>query len=69
MKQDVSDLIGYIYEAALLPDLWPDVLRRISVYTPSALATLYSHDRIAQAPTFQQSYGINPDYLAQYIER
>jgi len=69
MEQDVSDLIGYIYEAALLPDLWPDVLRRISVYTPSALATLYSHDRIARAPTFQRSYGINPDYLAQYIER
>ena len=68
-ERTLSELIGLIYEAALQPELWPEVLRRVTLFTPSVSATLYAHDRVARTPTFHQSYGNDPVYVAQYIER
>jgi DNA-binding CsgD family transcriptional regulator/PAS domain-containing protein len=66
---DYSDVIGLIYEASMQPGLWPEVLKQLSVITPSASATLYGHERIGRTATFYHSYGDDPDFTAQYIAR
>ena len=65
----LSNLIGSIYEASLEPRLWPDVMRQVTLVAPSVVATIYSHDLIARAPTFHQSYGADPQYQQDYVER
>ena len=38
---DSDDIADKIYEAAVIPELWPDVLDTISKRTESAFGTLY----------------------------
>jgi DNA-binding CsgD family transcriptional regulator len=67
--KEYSDAVNLIYEASLQPALWEDVLRQITIITPSVSATLYAHERIAKTPIFHHSYGDDPTFTAQYVSR
>ena len=65
----LSRLIGMIYEAALQPDLWGDVLAEVAATAPCAEVAVYSHDSAARTAVFHHSYGHDPFYVQQYIDR
>jgi DNA-binding CsgD family transcriptional regulator len=59
LDRTMNELIGSIYDAALDADLWVDVLNAVRRITPCRVASLYSHDRLANKPTIPQSVGID----------
>lgn len=67
----VSSLIGDIYDAALDPALWPEVLERTAGYVDGACAALVAQDMIAKDAQFFYIWGLAPEetqrYITQYI--
>jgi DNA-binding CsgD family transcriptional regulator/PAS domain-containing protein len=62
------DLSGLIYDAALDPELWQEVLERISSYTGGSAAALTSHDVVRREGRFHFIWGDNPEYSRSYAE-
>lgn len=69
IDKDLNDLIGLIYEAALQPQLWPQVLEQVANITPCAVATLYSHDTSTRTSVIHESFGLDPNFLQDYFDR
>lgn len=67
--QRVSVLIGDIYDAALDPALWPDVLKQIATFVGGPAAALVSHDVVTQTGRFYYSWGDDPHYTKLYFEK
>jgi DNA-binding CsgD family transcriptional regulator/PAS domain-containing protein len=65
----LSQLIGEIYDAAIDPALWPDVMERISRFVGGSIANLYVHDANRQGAALIHSYGQDPHYLQLYLEK
>ena len=64
------DLIGQIYEAAAIPDLWPIVLARLATLVDADAGALIAFDP-AQPPRFTTTMSYEPifaDYLARGTE-
>jgi len=55
--EQVSHLIGDIYDAALDPGLWTHVLEQTSSYVRGAAASLQSHDSVQKSAQFQFTWG------------
>ena len=66
---DLLQLIGEIYDAALDSALWPDVLKRIAGYTTGLAAALVSHDIGSTTGGFYYSWGDDPAYTKLYFEK
>lgn len=67
--QEALSLAGAIYDAALDPDSWPDVLRRLTGFVGGTAATLHSHDVTARTVRFHYSWGDDPHYTKLYAEK
>lgn len=65
----LSALVGLIYDAALAPDLWVNVLEQTCAFTRCAVGSLYSHDIGSKEPTFHSLWGLTPYYAKQYLEQ
>ena len=61
-------IAGEIYDAALDPGQWPEVLRRISGFVGGPASALVSHDVAAQTNRFHFVWGDNPDFSHTYRE-
>ncbi len=61
-------ITGEIYDAALNPGLWPEVLRRISGFVGGTASALVSHDVAARTNRFHFIWGDDPDYSRSYCE-
>lgn len=62
------DLVGEIYDAALDPGLWPEILDRITDFVGGDATALVSHDIASRATRFYYIRGDNPEYTKSYRE-
>src|SRR6266851_1075593 len=62
----VSELIGNIYDASVDPTLWPHVLEQTCGYIQGIAAVLVAHEKTAGAGEFYFSWGDDPLYTESY---
>lgn len=65
----LSGLIGEIYDAALDPSLWHDVLQGIAGFLPGTFVNIFSQDATRKSAQAFYSFGIDPKYLELYFEK
>lgn len=63
----LSDLIGEIYDAALDPALWPDVLEQSTKFAGCVAAGLYSRDAVSKSADIKPGYTFGADLGFQAI--
>jgi DNA-binding CsgD family transcriptional regulator len=64
--EQVSQLIGDVYDAALDPASWPTALERTCRYVDGVAAILLSQDSAQKSAQFHFSWGDDPDYAQSY---
>lgn len=67
--EDLSGLIGEIYDAAINPDLWPGILKAAAAFVGGPAASLFSKDAMARTGVVAYGCGIDPHYERLYFER
>jgi DNA-binding CsgD family transcriptional regulator/PAS domain-containing protein len=67
--QNLSDLIGDIYDAALDQSLWESVIERTAHFVGGIGAALFSKDAVAQRGHINYCTGIEPDYQRLYFHK
>lgn len=67
--EQISSLIGAIYDASLDPALWRDVLAQISAFVEAPASALVRHDVLAGSGSFYYSWGDDPHYTKLYFEK
>ena len=66
----LSGLIGEIYDATLVPSLWPSVLKRISRFVRAAGAALDCKDAVNNTVSvFYEDGGVEPSLLRLYNDK
>ena len=65
----LSALIGDIYDAAVDPSLWIDVLETTADYIGGSAASLYWQDPISRTGSATYTYGMDPTYVRLYGRR
>jgi DNA-binding CsgD family transcriptional regulator/PAS domain-containing protein len=68
-SQKLSDLIGDLYDAAMNPSLWPDVLAAAVDFVGGCGAGLFSKDATAQRGSLHYAIGIEPRYQKSYFDK
>jgi hypothetical protein len=66
--ESLSHLIGEIYDAALDPALWPDVLPKAAGYVGGQAAGLLAKSSLTNVPTAFFHIGIDPEYMRRYLD-
>mgnify|MGYP000975594831 CR=1 FL=1 len=66
--EELSALIGTIYDAALDHALWPMVLERVARFADGAAAGLLSKDSVSKAGAVHHNFGVTEHYLQLYRE-
>jgi DNA-binding CsgD family transcriptional regulator/PAS domain-containing protein len=66
--ETVSELIGYIYDAALDSLLWIEVLARIADFVGGHAAGLLSKDSVSKFGNAYYNFGVDPHYMRLYSE-
>ena len=69
MSEELSDLIGDVYDAALDPALWPEVLEKSSQFVGGGSASLYSKDSVNKTANLNHVVGVEPRYIQNYQEK
>lgn len=67
--EQFSKLIGDIYDAALDPALWPEVLHATCDYVVGCAAMLNSQDFVTRSGQKIFSWGDNPEFTRSYFEK
>lgn len=67
--EQVSLLIGDVYDAALDPALWSPVLEKITHYIGGPASALVSHNTVSGTGRFYYSWGDDPHYTRLYLEK
>jgi DNA-binding CsgD family transcriptional regulator len=67
--QQALSLIGHIYDAALDPSIWPQVLEELTSHVGGAGSALVSHDVASRKGRFYFSWGDDPHYTKLYFEK
>ena len=67
--EQVSGLIGNIYDAALDRSLWPLVLEQTCEYIGGCASSLMSQDFVRRSGQFYYSWGDDPFYTKLYFEK
>jgi hypothetical protein len=65
----LSHLIGDIYDAALDPGLWVDVLPKCAQFVGGSAAALFAKDASSKTGDVAYYSGIEPQYKQLYFER
>lgn len=66
--RNFEDLIGNIYDTALDPALWTDILAQITRFVDAQAAGLISKDTVSKAGNTHYYYGVDPHYIDLYSE-
>jgi len=61
-ENELADLIGQIYDAALKPDLWPKVLAPLSAFVGGSAASLFTKNVESKTGTSVYDVGIDPAF-------
>src|SRR5262249_39975498 len=67
-EKHVSAIIGGIYDAALDPTLWVDVLRKAAPFVGGRAAALCSKRAASKPGTVVHDYGVDPHYRQLYFD-
>jgi len=67
--EEVSALIGEIYDAALDPALWPSAFENVCKFTGSSQVTLFSQDSVRNVASLHFSAGLEPEFRKLYEEK
>ena len=67
-EANLPQLIGQIYDAALDPELWANVLPRIGEFVGGQGGGIVSKDAATRASTPHYHFGVDPDYVRIYSE-
>jgi DNA-binding CsgD family transcriptional regulator len=67
--EQISSLIGDLYDAALDPDLWPQVLEKACGYVRGAASNLYSEDSAAKTGNIHYTWGVDRHYGRPYYDK
>jgi DNA-binding CsgD family transcriptional regulator len=67
--EQLSTLIGDIYDAALEPPLWTDVLGKAARFVGGPAAALFSKDAASKTGGVAYDYGIEPRYRQLYFDQ
>jgi DNA-binding CsgD family transcriptional regulator len=68
-SEQLSKLIGDIYDTALEPSLWSNVLENAAAFVGGAAASVYAKDAAKRNIQISYQYGTDPLYVASYIEK
>ena len=66
-SERLSELIGHIYDAALDPTLWLDVLDGAARFVGGSASSLYFRDADGRRPDVAYQHGLDPRYVQTYI--
>jgi DNA-binding CsgD family transcriptional regulator len=66
--EEVSVLVGEIYDAALDPSLWPGVLAKVAEFVNGQTAGLLSKDSVNKLGNVHYNFGVEDRYLKLYRE-
>src|SRR5258708_6602885 len=64
----LSELISEIYDAALDPSLWSDVVGRAGRFVGGSAAAIFSKDPVAGSGNVYYEWAIDPDYRKLYCD-
>ena len=67
--EQVSSLIGDLYDAALDPELWPQVLEKACRFIRGAASNLYSEDSAAKTGNIHYTWGVDRHYGRLYYDK
>jgi DNA-binding CsgD family transcriptional regulator len=67
--EEMSELIGDIYDASLDPDRWDRVLERSTRFLKTATASIGSFDSLNRHLTFSKAWGYDPYYFQLFLDR
>jgi len=67
--EEVSALIGEIYDAALDPALWPSAFKSVCKFTGSSQVSLFSQDSVRNVASLHFSAGLEPEYQKLYEDK
>ena len=65
-REELSTLIGRIYDAALDPALWPDALAGIADFVEGHAARLLSKNSLSKEGNAYHHVGVPPDEMQRY---
>jgi DNA-binding CsgD family transcriptional regulator/PAS domain-containing protein len=69
-EEELLDLIGEIYDASLVPALWPEVLHRAAGFVQGSAASLISKDAASKTGTiYYQDGGLDVHYVQLYFDK
>jgi DNA-binding CsgD family transcriptional regulator len=68
-QEQLSTLIGHVYDASVDPSLWVEALQRAGDFTGGRAASLVVKDASRQTGTSFYDYGLEPHYLALYFKK
>lgn len=66
--QQLSDMIGTIYDAALDPALWPDALEQACQYVGGCGASIYSKDSVSRTADITHGFGVEDKFRLNYVD-
>jgi len=67
--EDLSALVGNIYDASLDPGLWPSVLEQACRFVRCSSANLFAQDSIRKSANRYFTWGDNPGFTQLYIDK
>jgi DNA-binding CsgD family transcriptional regulator/PAS domain-containing protein len=67
--EDLSVLIGDVYDAALDPGLWPPVLLRVCGFVGGAASGIFSKDSVNQSGEMYHTWGDDPEFTRLYFSK
>ena len=67
--ESISLLIGRIYDAALDPSLWTDVLQKIAGFVGGSASNLFAEDSVSRTSTLFHIWGVEPSYIESYLDQ
>ena len=63
-----SELIGEIYDAALDPSLWTEIVGKAGRFVGGQAAAIHSKSPTAKTITIHYQSGLNPYYMQIYLD-
>ncbi|MGL5167681.1 MAG: helix-turn-helix transcriptional regulator [Afipia sp.] len=65
---ELSDLIGEIYDAALEPALWAEILQKASAFVGGRAASIYSKDSVSKTANLTHNFGVDTGFRDSYLD-
>jgi hypothetical protein len=67
-SDELSRLIGHVYDASLGPSLWVNVHEHTCGFIGGATASIISHDVKRRNASFHFTWNDNPEYTRTYLQ-